>query len=72
MLKIKKEYLGKEVVFHLPKGISISADDASQSDLKKVKAQKGNEKFFVGFYNGFQAIICILIGLLLILGKVLL
>jgi len=46
MLKIKKEYLGKELVFHLPDGSVIKADGASQSDLKRAKAQKGNDKFF--------------------------
>jgi len=46
MLKIKQEYLGIELVFHLPNGESISADNASQEDLKKAKEQKGNEKFF--------------------------
>ena len=48
MLKIKKEYLGKELVFHLPNGDSVKADSATQSELKKAKAQKGNEKFFEG------------------------
>jgi len=48
MLIIKKEYLGKELVFHLPNGDAIKADNASQSDLKKAKAQKGNDKFFEG------------------------
>ena len=46
MLKIKKEYLEKELVFHLPDGSAIKADGASQSDLKKAKSQKGNDKFF--------------------------
>ena len=48
MLKIKKEYLGIELVFHLPNGDAIKADTATASELKKAKAQKGNEKFFVG------------------------
>ena len=45
MLKIKKEYLNKELIFHLPSGEAIEADSANQSELKKAKLQKGNDKF---------------------------